>query len=396
MKRSPLIPIFLIVFVDVLGLTIIIPLLPFYAEKFGATPAVVGALAAIYAFCQFLAGPVLGKLSDRYGRRPVLLISQVGTFIGYLILAAANSLWLLFLGRIIDGITAGNLTVAQAAISDVTPPKDRVRAYGIIGVSFGLGFLIGPVISGLLVAYGISAPILAAAGLSFLSILGTYFLLPKVPQALDSTMEKGFFVKKTTWVRFLEHENLGIYLGQFFLFSFLFSFFSTGFAMFAERRYQWGGHPFGVKEVSYVLAGLGLYGIVLQGGVIGKLSKKIGEVKLVMWGFLTCLIGYLLLTFADDLPLFAVAMIISAFGTGVLRPALTALISQSVDNTEQGLVMGVSQSLGSIAQILAPLIAGALIETDHLPLWSLFMVAISLLALGLMLKRKIKMRRSAA
>ena len=164
MRKSPLLPIFLIVSVDVLGLTIILPLLPFYAEKFGASPAVVGLLVSTYAFCQLIAGPILGRMSDHAGRRPLLLVSQIGTFIGFLILAYANALWIVFLSRIIDGLTAGNLSLAQAYISDVTEPKDRAKSFAIIGIAFGMGFLIGPGISGYLAQFSYQYPIFAAAG----------------------------------------------------------------------------------------------------------------------------------------------------------------------------------------------------------------------------------------
>src|SRR5678809_980453 len=174
MKKSPLLSIFLIVLVDVLGLTIILPLLPFYAESLGATPRVVGLLVSAYAICQLLAGPPLGHLSDRIGRRPVLLVSQIGTCIGFLILAYAHTLWLVFLARIIDGLTAGNLTVAQAYIADVTDVQKRTKSFGMIGIAFGIGFLIGPGITGFLAQFGNTYPIFAAAGLSFTSILCTY------------------------------------------------------------------------------------------------------------------------------------------------------------------------------------------------------------------------------
>src|SRR5438552_7576676 len=180
MKKSPLLSIFLIVLVDVLGLTIILPLLPFYAESLGATPAVVGMLVSTYALCQLIAGPPLGHLSDRVGRRPVLLVSQIGTCVGFLILASAHSLWMVFLARVIDGLTAGNLTVAQAYISDVTEPENRAKSFGMIGIAFGLGFLVGPAVSGYLAQFSNVYPILAAAGLSFTSIMCTYFLLPPV------------------------------------------------------------------------------------------------------------------------------------------------------------------------------------------------------------------------
>ena len=188
MRRSPLLPIFLIVFVDILGFTMIIPLLPFYAQSMGASDFVVGLLLSSYALCQLVAGPVLGKLSDRYGRKPLLIISQIGTLAGFILLALSKTLWLVFLARIIDGITAGNLSLAQAYISDVTLPEKRAQSFGIIGIAFGVGFTIGPGISGELARMGYIAPILAACALSFTSILCTTFLLPAkapLPEGLD-------------------------------------------------------------------------------------------------------------------------------------------------------------------------------------------------------------------
>src|SRR5579863_767338 len=193
--RSPLLPIFLIVLVDVLGLTIILPLLPFYAEHFGASATVVGLLISSYACCQLIAGPILGRMSDHMGSRPLLLVSQLGTFIGFLILAYANALWLVFLSRIIDGATAGNLSLAQAYISDVTKPEERAKSFALIGIAFGMGFLLGPGLSGFLAQYSYQYPIFAAAALSATSILSTYFLLPtNVPVAADGSTPRKFTV----------------------------------------------------------------------------------------------------------------------------------------------------------------------------------------------------------
>src|SRR6266850_3620123 len=192
MKKSPLFSIFLIVLVDILGLTIILPLLPFYAESLGASPSTVGLLVSAYAICQLLAGLPLGQLSDRVGRRPVLLVSQIGTCIGFLILALAQTLWLVFLARIIDGLTAGNLTVAQAYIADVTTAENRTKSFSYIGIAFGLGFLVGPGISGFLAQFGNTYPIFAAAALSFTSILCTYFLLPSVVPHPHPELEQNF------------------------------------------------------------------------------------------------------------------------------------------------------------------------------------------------------------
>src|SRR5436190_19944427 len=188
--RSPLLPIFLVVLVDVLGLTILLPLLPFYAEHFGASPTVVGLLVSTYAICQLVAGPVLAQISDHVGRKPVLAVSQVGTLAGFLVLAFAPNLFFVFLARVIDGLTAGNLSLAQAYIADVTAPKERARAFAMIGIAFGIGFLVGPGLSGYLSAhYGYQVPILCAAALSFTSILGTTFLLPMMPPHPESKGE---------------------------------------------------------------------------------------------------------------------------------------------------------------------------------------------------------------
>src|SRR6202171_638114 len=209
LRRSPLLPIFLIVSVDVLGLTIILPLLPFYAERMGATPAVVGLLVASYALCQLIAGPILGRMSDTMGRRPLLIVSQVGTLIGFLILAWANSLWLVFVSRIIDGLTAGNLSLAQAYISDVTRPEERARSFGIIGIAFEIGFLIGPAISGFLSQFSYQYPIFAAAALSATSILATYFLLPNnKPDAGDGAHRRLTLLDWRTYLAYFRRPEL--------------------------------------------------------------------------------------------------------------------------------------------------------------------------------------------
>ena len=210
-NRSPLLPIFLIVLVDILGMTIMIPLLPFYAEHFGASATQVGLLISTYAFCQLLAGPFLGSWSDRMGRRkPLLIVSQLGTSVGFLILASATSLWIVFLSRVIDGLTAGNLSLAQAYIADVTEPKDRARSFGFLGIAFGVGFLIGPAISGFLSQYGYTYPILAAAALSATSVICTATLLPKKEMHIggDATGPAGKRLGLLDWGRYAVNISL--------------------------------------------------------------------------------------------------------------------------------------------------------------------------------------------
>jgi MFS transporter, DHA1 family, tetracycline resistance protein len=367
LKNSPLLSIFLIVLVDVLGLTIILPLLPFYAESLGASPAVVGLLISTYAFCQLIAGPPLGQISDRVGRRPVLLVSQIGTFIGFLILAYANVLWLVFLSRIIDGLTAGNLTVAQAYISDVTKPQDRARAFGMIGVAFGLGFLVGPAVSGFLAQFGNSYPIFAAAGLSLTSILCTYFLLPGVPPHPSPETESAR--RWRVYVDAFKDGRLGPLLWQFFTFTFAFATFISGFALFAERRFTYDDAPFGAKEVGYVFAYLGLVGIIIQ-GVMGKLVNRFGERRLVRIGFGSMAAGFALLSAVYYIPYLLLAITLLTIGSTLLRPSLTSLITQHVARHRQGMAIGLTQSLMSIAQIIAPVIAGTLIQHQFLSTWA--------------------------
>ncbi len=383
--RSPLIPIFLIVVVDVLGLTIMLPLLPFYAERLGATPSAVGALIATYAVCQLVAGPALGSLSDHIGRRPVLLVSQIGTFIGLLILAWAPSLWVVFVSRAIDGLTAGNLSIAQAYIADVSKPEERARSFAMIGIAFGIGFLIGPAISGFLSQFGYVYPVLAAAALSATSICATYFLLPERPPSQvarpgAATGPGGRRLSILEWNRYAQYfrnPELGPLLWKFFAFIFSFGFFTAGFALFAERRYTWNGHPFGPKEVGYVFAYSGLLGGIVQ-GTMGRLVKRFGEPKLLAIGFGASVAGYAALAFAFTVTQLIVALTIAVIA-GVIRPVVTSLITQRAERNEQGVVLGLTQSLTSVAQITAPLIAGALIQKGWLATWALAIAAVSLI-----------------
>lgn len=383
MLKSPLVPIFLIVSVDVLGLTIILPLLPFYAEKFGASPSVVGLLVSTYALCQLIAGPMLGRMSDHMGRRPLLLVSQVGTFIGFLILAYANALWIIFLSRVIDGLTAGNLSLAQAYISDVTKPEDRAKSFALIGIAFGMGFLIGPGISGYLSQFSYQYPIFAAAGLSATSIFATYFLLPSTtPQAADAATPRKFTVLDWgNYVRYFRQPDLAPRLWQFFAFTLAFSMFMSGFPLFAERRFEWHGHPFGPKEVGYVYAYLGVLGVILQGGLIGRLVKTFGELTLVRAGFFFGMVGLAVLGFTSTIPLLLVVTAISSSGTGVVRPVLTSLITQKAGRSEQGVVLGLTQSLNSISAIIAPAVGGFLIDHSFLTGWALLAAGICGIAL---------------
>jgi MFS family permease len=398
-RISPaLLPIFLIVLVDIFGFTLVIPLLSIYAEssRFHATPLEATLLVSTYAGCQLIAGPFLGRVSDRVGRKPVLLVSQLGTLIGFVVMARADSLWMLYVARVIDGVTAGNLTIAQAYISDNTRPEDRARSFGLIGVAFGLGFFLGPAVTGKLSVYSLTAPIYLAAALSGASILCTLFLLPggkpsgvghdatpappraagaEPPPAPKEAPEApgGKRLSILNWgayAAYVRRPGLTTLFLQFFCFTFSFSTFIAGFALFAERTFTWDGHPFGPREVGYLFGINGFLGIILQGGLIGRLVKRFGEAGLARAGFASVCVAQAILGCIHSIPPLVIVSVLSSFGTGVLRPSLTSLITRSVGRQEQGVVLGLNQSINSIAQITAPVLAGFLITEGQLALWA--------------------------
>jgi MFS family permease len=374
-SRSPLLPIFLIVLVDIFGLTLIIPLLSIYAERFGASALEATLLVSVYALCQLVSAPLLGQWSDRIGRKPVLLVSQAGTFIGFLILARANALWMIYLSRIIDGATAGNLPLAQAYISDNTAPKDRTKSFALIGIAFGLGFTVGPFLTGYLVRFGIAAPIYAAAAMSATSIACTSFLLGGgAPSgAAHDEGPGGKRLSPLDWKAYAQYFGRPVLSGlfaQFFFFVLGFSMFTSGFALFAERRFRWHDHAFGPREVGYVLAFVGVIGMIIQGGLIGRLKNRFGESWLVTSGFVALAAGYCLLGVAGGVGPLLVVSTVCAFGNGVLRPALAGLVSQNASQGEQGVVLGLNSSLNSVAQIIAPAIGGWLIDAELLSVWA--------------------------
>src|SRR5262245_33808314 len=352
-------------------MTLVIPLLAIYAESFGATAVQATLLVSVFAACQLVSGPLIGHASDRIVRKPMLLYSQIGTCIGLIVLARATSLWMIYLSRVIDGVTAGNLSLAQAYIADNTPPERRAKSFGLIGIAFGLGFFIGPGITGFLSAhYGLNAPIWVAAGMSATSIVATATLLRggEAPRAASTDRWAAFRVG--TYAQYFARPGLRPLLLQFLFFMLSFTTFISGFALFAERRFTWNGRPFGPREIGYIFAFVGLLGIILQGALIGRLVSRFGEARLAAAGFASLVIGYFFLGASASCGLLLVVAVVSGFGNGVLRPALTSLITHQAGPREQGVVLGITQSLTSMAAIVAPFAAGLLIEHHLLSAWA--------------------------
>lgn len=367
--RSPLVPIFLIVFVGLLGFGIIIPLLPLYAKHFGASPFVAGLLLATYSLLQLLATPYLGALSDRVGRRPVLIISQIGTVLSFLLLGVANSLPLLFAARMLDGISGGNISTAQAYISDVVDEKNRARAFGLIGVAFGLGFIVGPVLGGIL-SHGNNfyRPALAAGAISFVSLLLTIFYLPEsLPQGKRSQQRQPRIVDIEGLRRAWGYEQLGLLLMIFFLFSLVQAGFEGLFTLFGN--YKFGLGP---REAGYLLGYVGVLGVLVQGGGIGPLVQRLGERRVLQAGLVAGAIGLLWSGFANSLPMLMVALVPVSFGLGVATPTTNSLIARESPPDERGRILGISQSMSALARVLGPLLSGYALQHQ---VWLPFVVA---------------------
>lgn len=302
---------------------------------------------------------------------------------GFIILALSNSLALVFISRIIDGLTAGNVSVAQAYISDVTEPKDRTKAFGILGSAFSLGFIIGPALSGFLAHYGPHYPIVLAACLSFISIMATILILPKTEIQQNDGPRNKFAMKNI--LNYLKMKEVAPLLFQFFAFIFSFSFFMTGFAMFCGEKFSINGRNFGAQEVGWIFTYIGVLSLIVQTGLLKLLGEKWGEKKIVIVGFLSMSLGFFLVGEISSVQFLLGALVLSTFGSSVLRPSITSQITKVVPRSQQGTILGVTQSLQSMAQVIAPLIGGYLIGEGHLSGWAWVSSFSALIGLSLIL-----------
>jgi len=362
MKRSPLLVIFITVFIDLVGFGIVIPVLPYYAEnsRFGATPREVGLLFASYSLMQLVFSPVLGRLSDKHGRRPILLISLLGTCLGFLILGFATTLLMLFVGRIIDGISGGNISTAQAYIADVTTKENRAKGMGLIGAAFGLGFVFGPAIGGILSRWGINVPFLFAGGLAFANAILLYFTLPETvtrdhPARVSAASGRGW----SQLVEALRRPKLALVLVIYFLSIVAFSIMTTVFSLF--MMFRLGYDPW---HSGWIFAFVGVISAIVQGALIGRLVKRFGEAWLVICGGLLFSVSLFASPFvAPAIGLLGILSVgaLSSIGNALAAPSLTSLASKTADAAEQGSVLGVMQSVASLARAVGPAIAAILI-----------------------------------
>lgn len=354
-------PVFLTVLLDLLGFGLVIPLLSFYAEEHAAGPVTITLLMASYSIAQFFGAPLWGQISDRYGRRPVMLASIAGTALCLAGFAAAPSLTFLFVFRTLGGFFAANISTAQAVVADVTTEKDRARGMGLIGAAFGVGFSIGPWVGGELSRFGLSAPIWLAAGLSLLNLVWAYARLPETRRA-GSGNAPGRTIDPRALLVGLGHPLVGLCVLLTFCITFAFSMMETTFGLVAEHA--WKLDPVGVGRMFLLI---GVVGIVIQGGAIGVLVKRFGEPRLVVTGLGFTAIGFTLLAastrpeaVAFEVPARWAGCLFIAIGSSLTNPSLSSLVSRGVSADEQGAILGANQSLAALARASAPTVGGLL------------------------------------
>jgi MFS transporter, DHA1 family, tetracycline resistance protein len=371
--RTRLAILFLTVFVDLVGFGIILPLLPFYADRFGASGVVIGVLVLSYSAAQLFLAPVWGRLSDRFGRRPILIVGLVGSAISYLVFAFAGSILALLLSRIMAGVGGANVPVAQAYIADITPPERRAGGMGLIGAAFGLGFIFGPAIGGLLAPISPAAPGLAAAALCAGNAVVAFFFLPESlsreerearrrREGVGGTAEgaatgaagASVALLPTTDLRaVIRSREFTTVLLLTFLFTAAFSTMHPVFPLFASER-------FGLDEraVGWLFTFLGTVSAIMQGGVVRVLAPRIGEDRLVRLSAVPFVAGLLLIPLAPSVPVLLVALALLAMGFGGTLPSLVSLLSRAAPDELQGSSLGIGQSVGALARVAGPLAGG--------------------------------------
>jgi DHA1 family tetracycline resistance protein-like MFS transporter len=397
-----LINIFLVVFIDLLGFGLILPLLPFYAGEYGASDFLVGLLAAAYALAQFFGAPFLGRLSDRYGRRPVLMISIAGTALSFVLLGVADPLgrWLaslplqnatpdqltaltnatvigvMFLSRLIGGLAGGNITVAQAYISDVTDEQNRAKGLGLIGAAFGLGFILGPALGGILSRWGYAVPAFAAAFLALANLAGVFFTLPEslTPERRAQLVnDKRPLISLRAMWEALSAPRVGPLLHIRLFFALAAALLQTMFTLWAKDKLG-----LDAQSTALLLAYLGVLSVIVQGGLIGPLTRRFSEPKLIVWGTLVYGISMLAWAFTPSVPVLLVVMIPMAFSTGVLNTVINSAITRVVAPQEIGGALGIAGSLESLSRVISPAVGGWLLGA--VGLWAPGVVAALIMA----------------
>jgi MFS family permease len=364
-RRSSLLVLFLTVFIDLIGFGMVIPFLSYYAREYGASGTTVGAVVGIYSIMQFFFAPVWGRMSDRIGRRPVLLVSLTASCIGYFLFGFARSLSVLFASRVIAGAGGANIGTAQAYIADTTTPAERAKGMGLIGAAFGMGFILGPPLSGILSAVGIHhgmhgnlLPGLVAGSLSFSALLLAFFILgeSKRPDAqVRASLPPQF--DRRVWVELGHRKLLALIMLTLFLMLLAVAGMETSVTLHARDRFH-----FQQIDLSYFFLFMGVIVAVIQGGLIGKLAKAVGEKTLVAIGTASYTLGLALVPGVWRVPLLYLVAFFFAIGTGLCYPSLTSMVTKASPANEHGSMLGISTAVGSLARFIGPIFMGFLYD----------------------------------
>ncbi len=359
--RSPsLLIIFLSVFIDLIGFGIVLPLLPVYSQQFGANGFLIGCIIASFSLMQFLFSPWWGRLSDRIGRRPVILISNAGSAVSYALFAFASTmpgqagLWMLLVSRVFAGICGANLAVASAYIADITPPEKRTQKMGLIGMAFGFGFIFGPALGGLSFKYfGLPGPGCVAASICFANFLLGCFVLAESRRPGAEPVRRPAGLHQ--WAEALRRPVVGSVIVVYFIATFCFACFESTFSLLVKDTYR-----FGPESAAYLFTFAGLVSAFIQGGLIGRLNHRFGEKKLIVGSLLVVAVSLALLPWMTTLGGVLVVLGVFAASSGINRPPIFGLISQRTSADEQGAILGVAQGAASLGRIFGPIAANLL------------------------------------
>ena len=351
-------PLLLVVVIDLIGFGIIIPLLPFYAETYGASPQKVTMLMVTFSFFQFIAAPIWGYLSDKYGRRIIIWVTLAGSIIAYILLAYSQTLYGLFFARAFAGFMAGNISTAQAYIADITDKNNRAKAMGLFGAAFGIGFILGPAIGGVLAGSdpknpNVFLPPIAAASLSFIALVLALFLLKDNRNMIKNNKNKRIL----SLIEAIKIPNLRQLILLSFIVTLVFASMESTFSLWSERTFNWGA-----EQNGYIFAIAGICGVLVQGFLISPLVKRFGEAFLCITGIIFISIGMLSVAISYFNYHAYISMSLIAFGLGFFLPTISTLIVNIVSEDRRGWVLGVNQSVSSLSRIIGPAIAGFLFE----------------------------------
>jgi len=373
--------VFLISFTEVLGFSMVLPLIPFLGLELGLTPSQIGLIISVFSICQLFASPITGKLSDHFGRKPLFILSQISTFIGFIFLGFATTVLLLIVARLIDGLLGSNMTVSQAYISDITEPKHRTRVYGYSSGVFGAGLIFGPFIGGILSTINYSVPMFFAAAITLISIVLVILFLPEtIPKKTEKISLKFNDVIPVDDVRhFVRTHHIRNSLLMFFIYNMAFFLFISNISLLAEAQFHATA-----DEVSFYMVWIGVIRVAIQTVLIARILRFFGEKRALVTGVVSMTISMVTLAFSAEYLFVFVPLIFLAYGTGVSRPLLTSKLTNSVTQRETGSILGVNNSLTSIAQIITPILGGFIIEflpSQTLPVLSAIIFTLLLLFL---------------